>query len=581
MAQYTPTNWQDRISSNPGQFSATGAVNGNIILTLNDNPTQAGTQVNAAKMNHIEQAILNIWNAWLAQSDVGALSLCAPQTTPIAPTVVSGTSGNLNGAYDWKVVLITGFQNPDGSYWVNGFAPSSANGTFTLTNQQANLSSIATVSTGTIGRAIYRTKAGGAAGTEQFAGIIWNNSATTWTDNVADNTLGTGMPTSSSSPAVYGVTSVGTLFSDSLTSSAAWTVQTGSFTYSSSGATSGASGSVIAEVNSSWKPLTGSGGQNLPLTVQATFTTPSTVPVEMEIDLYTDLNDRYRLTWQSDNNLVLYKYVGGISTALVNDNKATTQVVSRSYTMTLSIDNSGHLTAKLYSGSGTGGTLLQTLTVIDTSLSGGFSIAVGGDTGVIISNASVTGPVAIPSTVPITNTTGTPVNFGAPVTFDSPVYLNGVNNVNAPPTPVILASSNIQGVGMTEYGDLVPINPSQIQNSTYWTVKDKNGNAMWKVYLAGGAIDVNAYLRLYNGLYVTTGPCYINPGIAWNYSWSGTINTGTSTTLTHNLGHYPIVALAGTTGNLELTYRFQDLETIVISNYSSGGNNWTGGVYLL
>jgi hypothetical protein len=186
------------------------------------------------------------------------------------------------------------------------------------------------------------------------------------------------------------------------------------------------------------------------------------------------------------------------------------------------------------------------------------------------------------TSAPSTNTTGTPVTFGAPVTFDSPVYLNGVDNVNAPPTPVILASSNIQGVGMTEFGDLVPINPSQIQSGTYWTVKDKNGNPMWKVYLSGGAIDCEAYWRCYGGLYVPSGQStWLCNGIGWNYTWSGTINTGTSTTLTHNLGHYPIVALAGTTGNLELTYRFQDLETIVVTNYSSGGNNWTGGVYLL
>lgn len=160
------------------------------------------------------------------------------------------------------------------------------------------------------------------------------------------------------------------------------------------------------------------------------------------------------------------------------------------------------------------------------------------------------------------------------------LYLNNTNNVNNPPTPVLLASSNVQGVGMTEFGDLVPINPSQIQSGTYWTVKDKNGNPMWKVYLAGGAIDVNAYLRCYGGLYVTTGPCYINPGIACNYSWTGTIASGANAALAHNLGHYPIVALSGTRGNLELTYQFTDTNNIAISNYSSGSNSWSGTVYL-
>ena len=160
------------------------------------------------------------------------------------------------------------------------------------------------------------------------------------------------------------------------------------------------------------------------------------------------------------------------------------------------------------------------------------------------------------------------------------VYLGNENNVNAPPTPVILACSNAQGVGMTEFGDLVPINPSQIQTGTYWSVMDKLGNPMWKVYLTGGAIDVNAYLRLYDGLYVTTGPCYITPGIACNYTWSGAISSGANANLTHNLGHYPMVALSGTRGNLELTYQFTDTNNIVVSNYSSGSNIWTGTVYL-
>lgn len=55
---YTPTNWQDRISQNPGQFTASGAVTGNLTLTLNDNPTQAGTSVTAARMNNIENELI-------------------------------------------------------------------------------------------------------------------------------------------------------------------------------------------------------------------------------------------------------------------------------------------------------------------------------------------------------------------------------------------------------------------------------------------------------------------------------------------------------------------------------------------
>jgi hypothetical protein len=57
---YTPTNWQDRISGSPGQFSATGSVPGNITLTLNDNPSQNGTAVNADRMNNIENELVSL-----------------------------------------------------------------------------------------------------------------------------------------------------------------------------------------------------------------------------------------------------------------------------------------------------------------------------------------------------------------------------------------------------------------------------------------------------------------------------------------------------------------------------------------
>lgn len=54
---YSPSLWKDRISQNPGQFSATGSVPGNVTLTLYDNPTQAGTPVTAARMNNMEEGI--------------------------------------------------------------------------------------------------------------------------------------------------------------------------------------------------------------------------------------------------------------------------------------------------------------------------------------------------------------------------------------------------------------------------------------------------------------------------------------------------------------------------------------------
>ncbi len=137
--------------------------------------------------------------------DVGALQFAGPQSTPAVPTVVaSGNAGSLNGAYLWINVLITGWQQSDGSYYVSGFAPSTDSTQVTVTNNSANLTAIATGTVVVIGRAIYRTLAGGATGSEKYVGVIWDNTTTSWTDNVADASLGTGMPTSASNPSVYG-----------------------------------------------------------------------------------------------------------------------------------------------------------------------------------------------------------------------------------------------------------------------------------------------------------------------------------------------------------------------------------------
>ena len=55
---YTPTVWADRVSGSPGQFSTTGSVPGNVVLTLNDAPSVTGTPVTAARMNNIETELV-------------------------------------------------------------------------------------------------------------------------------------------------------------------------------------------------------------------------------------------------------------------------------------------------------------------------------------------------------------------------------------------------------------------------------------------------------------------------------------------------------------------------------------------
>lgn len=132
------------------------------------------------------------------QYDLGQINFLPQQTTPTAPTVTGSGTGILSGAYKYVVVFITGYQNADGAYNVSGFAPGAESTAVTLTGQSGYLSAIPTGAAGTIGRAIYRTVAGGTAGAEKFCGIIWDNSTSVYTDNLPDASLGTGIPSNTS-----------------------------------------------------------------------------------------------------------------------------------------------------------------------------------------------------------------------------------------------------------------------------------------------------------------------------------------------------------------------------------------------
>lgn len=188
------------------------------------------------------------------------------------------------------------------------------------------------------------------------------------------------------------VTETGVVFSDSLTNEAAWTVASGSVTYGPSGANLAVNNTLLMAGNTAWRPLSGSGGQNLAVTMQSTFTLPAAVPASIAMKMYQDTENEYQLIWQSgDQNLVLYRKLGGTSTALKwSEGGVVAQVAGASYTMTLAIDTAGVLTAQLFSGNSATGIPIQTLTVTDKSLSGGFLLGVGGDANVIISSAIVT-----------------------------------------------------------------------------------------------------------------------------------------------------------------------------------------------
>lgn len=137
-----------------------------------------------------------IAHALQAAADVGQIGFCPAQPTPAAATYTASGTGNLNGAYIYREVLISGYKNPDGSYFVRGFSPAASRGSADASpaSQQVVITNLPLGTAGCIGRAIYRSAAGGAAASEQFCGIVWDNTARTFTDNLVDSQLGAGMP---------------------------------------------------------------------------------------------------------------------------------------------------------------------------------------------------------------------------------------------------------------------------------------------------------------------------------------------------------------------------------------------------
>lgn len=112
-------------------------------------------------------------------------------TAPTAPTVAATTGAGLSiGSYLYKVTFVTSVGET-----VGGTESSSV--TTTSGNQRVNLTAIPTYSTTqkVIARNIYRTKVGGASGTELFVATISDNTTTTYTDSTADTSLGRLVPT--------------------------------------------------------------------------------------------------------------------------------------------------------------------------------------------------------------------------------------------------------------------------------------------------------------------------------------------------------------------------------------------------
>lgn len=141
--------------------------------------------------------------ALTGQADVGTISLCPAQSIPSAPTVsASSTAGNLSRNYWYKIVLLSGWKQTDGSFYVSGMAVGHTSVEVSPSSQQVNISGIQIGAAGTIGRAIYRSDID--LSDYKFVGIIWDNVTTSWTDNVPDSQAGQGAPSSTTTPAAYG-----------------------------------------------------------------------------------------------------------------------------------------------------------------------------------------------------------------------------------------------------------------------------------------------------------------------------------------------------------------------------------------
>lgn len=110
---------------------------------------------------------------------------------PGAPTVANGAGGtNLltAGIYRWKVTFVTASGETSAG---TASAPLTVDPAAEL---PPALSAVPVGPTGTTSRKIYRTVAGGSV--YKLSGSIANNSGTTYTDNIADASLGATAPTS-------------------------------------------------------------------------------------------------------------------------------------------------------------------------------------------------------------------------------------------------------------------------------------------------------------------------------------------------------------------------------------------------
>jgi hypothetical protein len=96
-------------------------------------------------------------------------------------------------------------------------------------------------------------------------------------------------------------------------------------------------------------------------------------------------------------------------------------------------------------------------------------------------------------TTQIYTITGQTNNFSATQQFTATtasieanqIVLGQTNNVSSPASTIYLASANASGMGMDQYGNLLPISPGSVTSGQSWTIKDKSGNTVFQALKDG------------------------------------------------------------------------------------------------
>lgn len=127
-------------------------------------------------------------------ADGSVTTILGAVAAPTAPTAaLAGTgAGNVdNGTHSWKITIVVGGVSGETT---GGTASNQINVVDKTTNGKIALSNIPLGPDGTTARKVYRTVAGD-TGDYKLVGTIANNTDTTFTDNVADASLGAIAPT--------------------------------------------------------------------------------------------------------------------------------------------------------------------------------------------------------------------------------------------------------------------------------------------------------------------------------------------------------------------------------------------------